>query len=162
MSSKHPIRLYYVFSRQDEALRDQLENHLSILRRSDYIAEWHDRRITPGTEWKTQIDRHLEQADVILLLVSPDFLASDYCYEVEMARALERHDSGDAVVVPIILRPVDWKSAPFAKLQALPRDGRPITSFRNIDEAFTSTFHDLRRIIRHRAENYCLFLGAAV
>ena len=84
-----------------------------------------------GHEWAGAIDEHLNSAAVILLLVSADFLASDYCYDVEMKRALEWHDAGDGRVVPVILRPVDWRGAPFAKLQALPKDGKPVTSWPN-------------------------------
>ena len=89
---------------------------------------WHDRRIAPGQEWAGEIDDALEHADVVLLLVSADFLASDYCYDKEMTRALTRHEQGSARVVPVILRPCDWQSSPFGKLQALPLDGKPVTS----------------------------------
>ena len=99
--------------------------HLGILKRQGVIRDWHDRKITAGTEWKGQIDHHLDTAGVILLLVSADFIASDYCYDVEMKRALERHDTGEARVIPVILRPVDgWQAAPFGKLQAAPTDGQ--------------------------------------
>src|SRR5688572_1026460 len=119
------MKLFYSYSHKDHRLRDKLVSHLSMLRRSKIITEWHDRKITAGTEWKGQIDRHLETADIILLLVTASFLESYYCYDVEMTRALERHDLGQARVIPIILRPVDWKGAPFAKLQALPTDAKP-------------------------------------
>jgi hypothetical protein len=92
------------------------------------IHDWHDRKITAGSEWKGQIDQHLNTAGVILLLVSADFVNSDYCYDIEMKRALERHDKGEARVIPVILRPVgSWQDALFGKLQALPKDGKPVT-----------------------------------
>ena len=106
-----PIQIFYAYSHnaEDESLRDQLEKHLSLLKRQGIIAGWHDRQIGAGEEWKGQIDRNLESAQVVLLLISPSFLASDYCYDIEMKRAIERHDHGEAKVVPIILRPVDWR-----------------------------------------------------
>jgi hypothetical protein len=98
-------------------------------------------------EWGVEIDKHLEASNVILLLVSADFLASDYCYEKEMGRAMERHAQGAACVIPIILRSCDWQSAPFGKLQALPKDGKAITSWGNRDEAFTNVVEGLKRAI---------------
>jgi hypothetical protein len=128
--------LFFSYSHVDENLRDQLEIHLAGLRRQGLIDSWHDRRITAGEDFGEAIDQHIDTADVILLLVSPDFIASDYCYEREMKRALERHQSGDARVIPVILRPCDWHDLPFGKLLATPKDGRPITKWANVDEAF--------------------------
>jgi len=106
MSSKDPITVFYSYAHEDESLRDELAKHLRLLEREGFIKEWHDRRITPGDEWKNQIDHYLETAELILLLVSPDFINSDYCYDIEMQRAMERHEEGAARIVPIILRPV--------------------------------------------------------
>jgi hypothetical protein len=78
------------------------------------VTSWHDRLILPGTDWAHVVDAHLMEAQVILLLISPDFLASDYCYGVEMQRAIARHATQEAQVIPILLRPVDWEDAPFA------------------------------------------------
>jgi len=100
------IELFYSYSHKDEALKDQLVSHLSNLRRQGIIREWHDRKIGLGTEWAKEIDEHLNSADVILLLVSADFIASEYCHEIEMKRAMERHESGEARVIPVILRSV--------------------------------------------------------
>jgi TIR domain len=128
--------LFFSYSHLDESLRDQLETHLSGLRRQGMISSWHDRRITAGEDFGAAIDSQINTADVILLLVSPDFIASDYCYEREMKRALERNQQGDARVIPVILRPCDWHDLPFGKLLATPKDGRPITMWPNLDEAF--------------------------
>jgi hypothetical protein len=142
------VSLFYSYSHKDEALREELETHLSLLRRQGVINGWHDRRIAAGTEWVGQIDQHLEAADVVLLLVSADFLASDYCYDVEMKRALERHAAGTARVIPVILRPVDdWQSAPFGKLQALPKDGKPVTDWRPQDKAFADIARGIREAV---------------
>jgi internalin A len=141
------IEVFYSYSHKDEELRDELEKHLSLLKRQGVIRGWHDRRITAGKEWTGQIDEHLNSAGVILLLVSADFLASDYCYDVEVKRAMERHEAGEAVVIPLILRSVDWQSAPFGKLQAFPKDARPVTSWTNQDEAFTDIAIGIRKAV---------------
>lgn len=141
------VRLFYAYAKADRRLRNALEPHLSLLQREGLIEQWHDRMITAGQEWRGQIDEHLDDADLILLLVSADFLASDYCYDVEMTRGMERHRLGEAVVVPIILRPVDWKTAPFSVLQALPTDAKPITKWSNRDEAFLDVAKGIRRRI---------------
>ncbi|MBC7931670.1 MAG: tetratricopeptide repeat protein, partial [Rubrivivax sp.] len=107
-----------------------------------------DRRIVAGQEWDRQIDKHLESADIILLLVSPDFLASHYCYDIEVKRAMERHDAGEARVIPIILRHCDdWQSAPFGKLQAVPKDARPVTDWPDHDKAFADVAAGIRRAV---------------
>ncbi len=137
--------VFFSYAREDEALRNKLANHLKLLERQGVIQSWHARQILPGTEWKGQIDNHLETAQIILLLISADFLASDYCYDVEMNRALKRHAGGEARVIPIILRPVDnWESSPFGKLQALPEDGIPVTQWGNEDEAFKNITQGIR------------------
>ena len=138
MVSGESVELFYSYSHRDEELRDELEKHLIILRRQGVITTWHDRRIGAGNEWKDAIDQHLESAQVILLLISADFLASDYCYDIEMERALERHDAGEALVIPVILRSVYLRGAPFGKLQAVPTDAKPVTSWADRDEAFTN------------------------
>jgi TIR domain len=130
------IELFYSYAHSDERLRKRLETHLSALRQQGVITEWHDRKIVAGTDWKQSIDTHLTTATIILLLISPDFLASDYCYGVEMQRALARHAAGDACVIPVILRPIDWQGTPFAHLQCVPTDAKPVTTWTNRDEAF--------------------------
>jgi hypothetical protein len=145
--------LFFSYSHVDENLRDQLEIHLWGLRRQGLIDSWHDRRIIAGEEFGAAIDGHIDTADVILLLVSPDFIASDYCYEREMKRALERHQRGDAKVIPVILRPCDWHDLPFGKLLATPKDGRPITKWPNIDEAFQDVVSAIKGALKPRAQS---------
>lgn len=128
--------VFFSYSHVDEALRDQLEKQLSMLKRQGVIDTWHDRRIGAGQEIAPAIDEHINRDDIILLLVSADFLASDYCYDIEMQRAMERHESEAAIIIPVILRACDWHHAPFGKLNAVPLDGKPITQWADIDEAF--------------------------
>jgi hypothetical protein len=142
-----PIRVFYSYSHEDEVLRGDLVNALALLRRQGHIAPWHDRMIGAGDEWKGEIDKNLEEAQLILLLISSSFLASDYCYDIEMKRAIERHDRGEAKVIPVILRQCDWQGAPFGKLQALPKDGNAVTSWANKDEAWTDVAKGIRRAV---------------
>ncbi len=123
--------------------------HLRPLHRQGLIEIWHDRDISAGTEWEHEISQHLNNAQIILLLVSPNFMASEYCYSIEMKRAIERHEQGDALVIPIILRHVDWEGVPFYKLQALPNDSKPVLSraWRNADEAFVTIAQAIRKEI---------------
>lgn len=139
--------LFLSYSHKDERFRDELETHLSPLKRKNGVTCWHDRRITAGAEWLGQIDEHLESARVILLLVSPDFMASDYCYDREVKRALERHEAKTARVIPVLLRPVYWESSPFAKLQALPKNARFVTQWRNRDAAYLDVVRGIRAAI---------------
>jgi len=138
------VEVFFSYSHRDEKLRDELEVHLAMLKRHGVINTWHDRRIGAGNEVEDTINEHLESAHIILLLVSPYFLASDYCYDIELRRALERHKEGEARVIPIILEPCDWQSAPFGKLLATPRDGKPISKFSNIHDAFLQVVQDIR------------------
>lgn len=143
--------IFFSYSHADERLRDELATQLSMLKRQKLITMWYDRDISGGTEWKDKIDTHLETAEIILLLVSPAFMASDYCYDKEMMRAMERHENKEARVIPIILRPVDWKGAPFSKLQALPRDAKPVTLWSNQDEAFYNIAKGIRKVVEELA-----------
>lgn len=140
------VNVVFCYSHRDEQLRDELETHLKLLRRQRILNTWHDRKILAGGLWERAIDEKFRQADVVLLLVSADFLASDYCYDVELELALEREGRGETRVVPIILRACDWKSAPFARLQALPENARPVTSWPNRDEAWESVSRGIRAL----------------
>jgi hypothetical protein len=139
--------VFFSYSHADEDLRNRLEVHLAMLERQGVITIWHDRRLPPGDEFDHGISEQLEIADLILLLVSPDFLASRYCYDVEMARALQRHRAGEARVLPVILRPCDWKSTPFGSLLATPTDGKPITKFTDYDDALLEVTNAIKSAI---------------
>ena len=141
------MKLFISYSHKDEKYKDQLETQLSILRRNKIVTSWHDRKIIAGQEWKDEIDNNLENSEIILLLVSPDFLDSDYCYENEMVRAIERHNNKETVVIPIILRPCDWHETPFSKLQALPKDAKAISLWGNVDEAWLDVVTALKKSI---------------
>ena len=95
-----PVKLFYSYAPEDASLRNQLEIHLKLLSRQGYISEWHDQKIVPGTLWTQAIDEHLKAAQIILLLISPDFMASDYCYGVELQEAMKKHNAGEARMIP--------------------------------------------------------------
>lgn len=143
-----PLEVFISYSHQDENLRVELDKHLSILQQQDIIKPWQDRKISAGTEWEGQIDDHLGRANIILLLISADFLSSKYCYDIELKRAMERHEAGEARVIPVILRACSWQNAPFGKLQALPKNGKPVTSWDNTDEALMDICHGINLVVQ--------------
>ena len=150
--ARRKVRLFFSYSHKDEDLRNELETHLKLFQRRGLIDPWTDRRIPPGDEWKGRIDENLESADVVLLLVSADFVASDYCYDKEMKRALQRHKSGKARVIPVIVRDCAWHRAPFGKLQVLPADGKAVrtwpdrdTAWRNVAQGIEKVIEEIRR-----------------
>jgi hypothetical protein len=130
------IKIFFCYAREDGALLQGLEKQLRILRRQGLIDVWYDRDISAGADWEREIRKNLDSSHIILLLISPDFMASDYCEGVEVKRAMERHQRGEAIVIPVILRPTLWQGAPFGKLQVLPEDGKPLSSWPDRDTAF--------------------------
>ena len=146
-------RVFYAYSRDDEALRERLEVHLSVLTREGLIEPWHDGRIAAGAEWSAEVRRRLDAADLVLLLVTADFLASSRGWEVEMSRALERHQAGVARVVPVIVRPCDWKSTPLARLQAVPKDAIPVTRWADPEDAWVDVAQRVRKLVTEDRES---------
>ena len=147
-----PVSLFYSYAHEDEVLRGELAGHLKILERRGLISAWHDRQIVPGQAWGQAIDEHLTSADLVLLLVSKDFIGSDYIWGVELAQAMQRQQAQQCEVVPILVRavdidPADAEDLPFLKLQALPPDLLPVTSWTNRDEAWTQVAKGLRATV---------------
>ncbi len=154
-------KLFYCYAHEDKSLQDQLVKQLASLERLGLIAGWSDRDISAGQQWQNEIDKRLNAADIILLLISPDFMASNYCYSVEVKRAMERHEAGEARVIPIILRPVYWQEMPFGQLQALPTEGKPINDWRNRDKAFLDVVEGVRKVIEEffPVSDVCPYFG---
>ena len=142
-----PIKIFYCYAHQDRDLRDRIDKHLAGLKRRGHIVVWYDREIQPGRVWEHEVEKHLSTAGIILLLVSADFLDSDYCYSKEMQKALKMHDQGKVCVIPILLRPVDWHEAPFAKLQILPSGAKPITRWPDPEEALEDVARQIRAVV---------------
>jgi uncharacterized membrane protein HdeD (DUF308 family) len=142
-----PVRLFFSYSHRDERYLDRLKTHLVGLSRQGLIEEWHDRKIAPGQEWDKAIDENLQASEIVLLLVTPDFMRSEYVSEKEIKKAIEKHERGEARVIPIIVRPADWHWAPFGQLQALPKDAKPITEWSNRDRAWLDVIRGIRKAV---------------
>ena len=140
------VTLFISYAYKDESLRAELDAHLKLMQRTGLVQKWDDRLLTAGEEWRRGIDENLQRADIILLLVSADFLSSDFCWQEEMERALQRHQTGEARVIPVIIRHADWTQAKFAELQALPKDGKAVTLWPDRDSAWTNVAEGIRQV----------------
>jgi O-acetyl-ADP-ribose deacetylase (regulator of RNase III) len=146
-SRRKAASVFVSYAHEDEQLRNKLFDHLGGLRSGGYISTWSDGQIVPGQEWASAIIRSLDEADIILLLVTSSFLGSDYIGRVELVRALERHRRGEAIVIPVILKPADWQTAGLEGLQALPKDGKAVSIWPDHDSAFLDIARGLRRTV---------------
>ncbi len=142
------INIFISYSHVDDNYRNELQKHLTSLQHQSIVETWHDRRIISGEEWADRIDDELRQADIILLLISSDFIYSRYCYELEMTEALARHNRKEAVVIPVILRPCHWTGLPFGKLQAATKDGKPVEKYPSIDDAFLEITQNIETVAK--------------
>lgn len=146
-STRSPnVRIFISYSHKDRALREELGDHLQRLERQHVISTWYDRQIEAGDEWRTDIDRHLASARVVLLLVSQHFLDSGYCMNIEMRAAMDRHDAGLTTVVPIYLSKCDWRHAPFSELSVVPSGDKPVTKWMPRAKAFAAIAAALNRL----------------
>lgn len=141
-------KVFISYSHKDENYREDFGEHLSMLQRNRVIEYWHDRKILPGEDWKDSIDHNLEVADIIIFLVSPSFLASEYCYDVEVKRAMERHDEGSAKIISVIIRDCDWVGCPFSRFQAVPKDTLPISKWDDRDTAWLDVVNGIKSLIQ--------------
>jgi hypothetical protein len=139
------VRVFCSYSHKDESWKDRLETHLAPLKNSDLIDLWHDRKIRAGCNWQSEIDRNINAADIIVLLISSDFLSSDYCYGIEMMIALKKHSKNEVVVIPVILRSCDWKNTPIRSLLVLPQDGNPVNRHADKDQALCEIANEIRQ-----------------
>src|SRR5262245_8263689 len=142
-----PLKVFFSYAHADEAPRKTLATYLSALEDEGLIAVWHDRKITGRREWAGAIDDVLHSADIVLLLISADFLASDYCNDVELTEAIRLHNAAQARVVPVILRSCDWKHSRFARFNALPPDGIPVVEAEYPDQLFLAVAQGLRAVV---------------
>jgi formylglycine-generating enzyme required for sulfatase activity len=140
------IKLFYSYSHKDEELRNELAEHLFPLQRAGLIEVWHDREMLPGDTVDEEIAQKLRTADLVLVLVSPSFIRSEYCWGIELRRAIERHERGEARVVPVVLRPCQWQLTPLKYLLAMPTDGRAVTDWANRDTAFNDVANGIARL----------------
>lgn len=142
-----PMKAFISYSHKDTNALERLRTHLSVLRRQGAIEDWCDRQILAGDEIDSEVDKRLDECGIFLPLVSPDFLASHYCYDREMTVAIQRHDAKKLRVMPMIVEPCDWLSSPLARFKAVPRDGVPISTWPNVNEAYLDVVNELRRVL---------------
>lgn len=148
-SGEEPLQVFYSYAHVDSRQRLSLKKHLSPLRRLKLISDWYDHDIDPGDEWAEEISRKLNEADIVLLLISADFVDSNYCYDTELAAAMKKHEAGTAEVIPIIVRPTNaWTNLPFGKLNALPDMGKAIPKWPTQDEGWTNVAAGVERVAR--------------
>ncbi|MDZ4682120.1 MAG: TIR domain-containing protein [Saprospiraceae bacterium] len=141
-------KIFFSYSKYDREYLEQLLRHLSVLRRKGKIAAWDDHQILPGEEWDDAVKNQLTQADIILLLISADFLATDYIWDVEIKTAMERHAQKSVQVVPIVLRPCSWEAdTPFGKLNGLPSKAKPVSSYSDRDQAWLEVVQGIERLL---------------
>src|SRR5262249_43623006 len=141
------LEIFFSYAHEDEDLMNDVRRQLIVYERNGRILKWHDRMIPPGKEWRGQIDARLEAAQIVLLFLSPHFIESRYCYEVEGQVALQRHNSGEARVVLVVLRPCAWEETPFGALQALPTDAKPISRWTDRDEACLDAAKGVMKVV---------------
>lgn len=147
------VKVFFCYAHEDEPLLNKIKMQLKSLQRQGLIETWHDREISAGIEWEHEIDKHLTTAQIILLMISPDFMNSEYCNDIEVKQAIERHKRGDARVIPVILRPVYWQGE-FGMLQALPKDVLPVTDplWHNVDKACFDVAEGIRNVVKELSE----------
>lgn len=141
------MKAFISYAHTDEKVLERLHKHLANLTRQGAISTWYDREILAGADINAEISEELKSCELFIALVSPDFIASEYCYEREMTTALERHEAGEVIVVPVIIEPCDWKETPLQKLKALPRNGKPVSEWTNQNTAFLDVTNELRRLL---------------
>ena len=146
-TTRKPLRVFCSYAHRDEHYLEVLKTWLVGLEREGLIEQWHDRMIPPGDEWEEAIAENLENSQLVLLLVTPDFMASQYIYEKEIDRAIERHKRGEARVIPIIVRPAPWEGTALDRLQALPKNARAITTWANRDQAWLNVLQGIQQAV---------------
>lgn len=149
-----PLKTFVSYSHVDEKIRNELVKHLYPLERSGLIENWYDRKLKAGDDLNATISKELEVADIIVLLVSSDFIHSKYCYDIELVRAMARHLEGAAVVIPVIVRKCIWNETPFRDLVAVPEDGRAVSMWPDQDEALTNVAEAIRTRAVHQRQTF--------
>lgn len=143
----NPLEVFCCYAHEDQEMMVLLSKYLTPLQRLGQITIRSYANFKTGVARGKELSEHLERADLILLLISPDFLASDSCYSIEMRRAIERHEQGSAVAVPLLLRPTYSKNLPFASLQMLPGNGLPISKWADRDDAFLDILQAIGQMV---------------
>lgn len=146
IDKRKSLKVFVSYSHIDEEIKRELIKHLHPLSRLGMVESWDDRLIKAGEEWNGVISKKLESADIIILIISVDFINSNYCYDIELRRAMERHDAGEARVIPVIARECLWHYAPFGKLQALPKDAKAVATWPDRDTALATVAESIYQV----------------
>ncbi len=141
------MKIFISYSHKDQETLDRLHTHLAVLKREGAVQTWYDREILAGDEIDDVIMQNLEDSDIFLAIISPDFLASTYCYEQEMDHAISRHESKDIRVIPVITEPCEWLATPLKKFKAVPKDGKPISEWKNANTAYLDIVTEIRNVV---------------
>ncbi|EKN5930536.1 toll/interleukin-1 receptor domain-containing protein [Yersinia enterocolitica] len=141
------VKIFISYSHKDETHKDSLEDHLSTLKTNGQIETWNDRKLVAGQNWENEISENLMDAEIILFLISASFLASEYCQNIEVKTAIGKHERGEAVLIPVIVRSSDWAHSPFGSFQALPKDALAVTKWEDEDEAWLTVIQGIRKAI---------------
>ena len=146
--SRRPKKIFISYAREDRGWVDKLKNHLASLQRKGLVESWDDSSIWPGKEWNASIMKALGEADIYILMVTVDFIASDYINQNELPVALKRAEGEENVqIVPVIVRPCNWFTEFYNSYQALPKDGKPISTWDNEDKAYLDVVEGLMKLI---------------
>lgn len=148
LSTEQGINIFISYSHKDRLYLEEFKSHLKSLERIGLVNSWHDRMISAGSEWKGIIDEKLAQAGVVLLLISASFIESEYCFDIELQEALNMHKAREALVIPIVIRPVVWDDLPFSRLQALPANGKAVSTWESSDLAWVDIIEGPKIAIR--------------
>lgn len=152
MTSKNPIKVFISYAKEDTSFMHELTKHLKVFEKNNIIEIWHDALIAPGENWKEEIKVHIQDAHVIILLISADFMASDYIDNIEISKSLDRSRKRETVIIPIIIRPTNYSSLEISKYQALPKDGKPVSTWVDKDEAWVDITNQLKKLFDSLSE----------
>lgn len=145
------LKVFISYSHKDESFKETLDEHLALLKRNYVIETWNDRKLIAGQDWDNEISENLLSSDIIIFLVSSSFISSDYCFSIEMKKALELHKTQEAIVVPIIIRSCDWQSSDFGSIQGLPKDAIPISRWDDQDDGWLNAVNGIKELIKSKA-----------
>lgn len=140
-------KIFISYAHKDEELKKQFETHLSGLKRQNVVDVWDDRQVLIGEKWDEKIKNKLLTSDIVIFLISSDFLASEYINEVEIKETILRHKNNEVLIAPIFLRPCDFESSILSGFQGVPRDAKFITTWSDKDSAFLEVINELKKLI---------------
>lgn len=153
------MKAFISYSHKDHHWLEKFHIHLAHLRRDGKLDSWTDEQIPTGSKIDNAISGELTRSQIFFALLSPDYIASSYCYDREFKKALELHDEGKITIIPIVLEPCDWLNTPFSDFKALPRDGKPVSAWENANNAFLDIVQNIRSLVGGDSNSKDIDLG---